>query len=63
MVENKANFYIADKSIKFGRDVCFGILIMKYLAPRENPPLTHFDAIKMVRNISNILNFSLSGPM
>ena len=29
MVESQPNFYIADNSIKFGRDVRFGILIKK----------------------------------
>ena len=27
MAENEPNIFIADKSIKFGRDVCFGMLI------------------------------------
>ena len=90
-VENKPNIYGADKSIKFARDVCFGILIRTFFArdvffgmlirkifardvffgmlirkncaPSENSPLTHFGAIKMVRNISNIFNFSLNGPI
>ena len=61
MVEKEPNCYIADKSVKFGGDVRFGILFQKNVAPRKNPLLTHFGAIKMGRNISNIFNFSLSG--
>ena len=64
MLENEPNIYIADEGIKFGsRDVCFGILFQKKLAPRGNPPLTHFGAIKMGRNVSNIFNLSFSGPI
>ena len=33
------------------------------VAPRENPPLTHFGAINLGRNISNTFSFSLSGPI
>ena len=33
MVENEPNIYIADINIKFGRDVCFGILIGKIFGP------------------------------
>ena len=55
MVENKLNVYNADKSIKFGREVRFGILAKKKFGPRQNPPMT---LIKMRGNISNIFNFS-----
>ena len=44
MVENELKIYIADKNIKFGRDVRFGILIRKNLVPHENPPMIHDDA-------------------
>ena len=47
MVENQLNIYIADKSIKFCRYVCFGILNKKKLAPGKNPLMTHDDVIKM----------------
>ena len=38
-------------------------LIGKNLASHENSPMTHFGAMKMRRNISNVFNFSLSGPI
>ena len=63
MVEFEPNIYIADKSIIFGRYVCFGILTRKKIGPRENPPLMHFGTMEMERNISNFLNFSLSGQI
>ena len=53
MIENELNIYIADKSIKFGRDV----QIWTY----KNPALTPVDAIKMGGNISNIFKFSPNG--
>ena len=46
MVENELNICSADKVIKFGIDVRFGIIIKKIFALRENPPIVHDDAIK-----------------
>ena len=64
MAKNEPSIYTADKSITFCRDVRFGIIFQKKnMTPRENPPYSHFVAIKMGRNISNISNFSLSGPI
>ena len=60
MVENEPTIYIADKSMKLGRDVCFAILIRKIFDSTWKFTLTNFGTIKMGRNISNILNFSLS---
>ena len=60
MVENEPNIYIAYNSIEFGRDARFGTLFFrKNMAPRENPSLMQFGAIKMEKNISNITTFHL----
>ena len=60
MVGNNPNIYIGDKSTKFGRDVCFGILFQKQnMAPRENPSLWHFGAIKMGGIYRTFSNFHL----
>ena len=64
VVENEPNNYIAHKKlIQFGGDVCFGILTRKKIGPRENPPLMHFDAIRLGKNIVNIFNFYLGRPI
>ena len=79
MVENKLNIDIADKLIQSGElwskntsrikaSNLAGMFVSAYLlgkkyGPRENPPLTHFGVIERVRNVSNIFNSSLSGPI
>ena len=49
MLKNRSNIYIADKSVKFCRDVRFGLLIKKNMAPREIQTLTLAGAIKRRR--------------
>ena len=47
MGENEPSINIADKSINFGRDVCFGILMRKNSTPRfDNQPLTYSGVTK-----------------
>ena len=48
------------KASNFAEIFVSAYLIGKPFGPRENAALTHFGAIKMGRNISNIFNFSLS---
>ena len=63
MIGNKSNIYIADKASNLAGMFVSAYLLGQKSAPRENPPLMHLGAIKMGRNISNILNLSLSGPI
>ena len=62
MVENEPNIYIADKSMKFVRDVCFGIVIRKKIGPTWKSTLDAFWHHKNT-NIFVIFNFLLSEPI
>ena len=61
MVDNEPNIYISVnktiktmKAIKTIKASFWDAFSEKNMAPRENPPMTHFGAIKMKRNIWNI---------